>query len=441
MKYIFLPKRLSWLAAILIIGISLSGVAHGQKMDGIERGRMKDILKNLQKEITKNYYDPTFHGINLDERFQKAEERLDQATTTSQSLAVIAQVLVDFNDSHLYFRPPPTTLDVEYGLRYKMIGDKCIVTSVSPKSDAAAKGLKMGDELTAIQNFHPTRNELWKVQYYYNLIGKRDQLHLVVRGPGEAQTRELDIKSKMERKRSQVAFIELFNSHDFTSTDEENAKHRFVKANNVSAWRMPTFGFDPAEVDSLMARFKGSEGLILDLRSNGGGYVKTLEAIAGYLFPRDIKIADMKGRKPMDPSVAKTQGTSMFKGKIVVLVDANSGSASEIFARLMQLEKRGVVLGDVSAGAVMQAVGFNGELGGGDSVVPYGASITNADVIMKDGKSLEHVGVIPDELILPTADDVAKNRDPVLARAFEILGVKMGSEEAGKIFPGYFWPK
>ena len=65
----------------------------------------------------------------------------------------------------------------------------------------------------------------------------------------------------------------------------------------------------------------------------------------------------------------------------------------------------------------------------------YGASVTDADMIMADGKSLERVGVTPDELLLPTAADLAANRDPVLARAAETLGLKLPADKAGSFFP------
>ena len=431
-------KTLNNLKYSVLFVVLLAAGAQSQTMDRIERGRMKDMLKIVKTQVKDKYYDTNYHGIDLEARFKKAEEKLDQATTTSQSMAVIAQVLVDFNDSHLFLIPPPTNLEVEYGWRMQAFGDKVYVTEVKPGSDAEAKGLKRGDLILAIGGFQPSKKELWKVRYYYGVISKRDKMQLSVLSPDAEAPRDLEIKADLKRLPRNISFSTYFRIGE-GNEDEQNDEHRFQSNEAMTIWKMPTFGFDPAQVNSLVARAKNSRALILDLRGNGGGYVEAMERLVGNFFKTDIKVAELKGRKKMEPSIAKTRGEAVFQGKLIVLVDAESGSASEIFARVVQIEKRGQVLGDVSAGAVMQSIQESQQMGT-DSIVPFAISITNADVIMSDGKSLEHVGVIPDELIIPTGADLAARRDPVMARAVELVGGKITPEAAGQLFK-YYWKK
>jgi hypothetical protein len=87
----------------------------------------------------------------------------------------------------------------------------------------------------------------------------------------------------------------------------------------------------------------------------------------------------------------------------------------------------------------MEAKMYNYKVGY-DIVVFFGAMITQFDLIMSDGRSLEGTGVTPDEILLPTAADLAVGRDPVLSRAAAICGVKLTPEDAGKLFP-FEWPK
>ena len=75
---------------------------------------------------------------------------------------------------------------------------------------------------------------------------------------------------------------------------------------------------------------------------------------------------------------------------------------------------------------------------GTDTKFFYGFMVTDANIIMADGKSLEKVGVTPDELSLPTGADLAAGRDPVLAHAADMEGVKLDPSDAGKMFK-YEW--
>ncbi len=204
-------------------------------------------------------------------------------------------------------------------------------------------------------------------------------------------------------------------------------------------WKVPQFDMSDDEVDRLFGIARKHPALILDLRGNPGGLVVTLERMVANVFDHDVKIADRIGRKELKPQLAKTRGGSAFAGQVIVLVDSRSASAAELFARVIQLEKRGGVVGDVSSGSVMESRGY-AESQGADTRIFYSFSITDADLIMKDGKSLEHNGVVPDEFVLPTPVDVAAGRDPALARAAQIAGVKLNAAAAGKMFP-FEWVK
>lgn len=115
-----------------------------------------------------------------------------------------------------------------------------------------------------------------------------------------------------------------------------------------------------------------------------------------------------------------------------MLVDSRTASAAEMVARVVQLEGRGTVIGDRTAGEVMVSEFRQLDVGFGRRWV-YFAQITVGDVVMSDGNRLEKVGVTPDELIIPTGEDLAAGRDPVMARALELAGIAMSPEDAGRI--------
>jgi C-terminal processing protease CtpA/Prc len=302
--------RLKYITSLLFTLFFLSSAFQtisAQSFDRIEKSRMKDILTNIKNEVKKNYYDPNFHGIDIEARFAKAQERLDQVTSVGQAFSIIAQVLIDFDDSHLFFLPPSTNVEVQYGWLMQMYGEKCFVTAVKPKSDAEAKGLKPGDQILAIENFRPSKKEFWKMQYYYNALSKRDKLKLLVQSPGGGEPREMVINAKIKKLPTVITFRSYFRLGD-GFYNEENDKHRFKTVGDIVIWRMPSFGFEPSDVDFLIEKVKNGKSLILDLRGNGGGYVKTLERLAGYFFDKDVKIADVKRRKETETSIAKTQG-------------------------------------------------------------------------------------------------------------------------------------
>src|SRR5207244_11858236 len=113
---------------------------------------------------------------------------------------------------------------------------------------------------------------------------------------------------------------------------------------------------------------------------------------------------------------------------------ARSASAAARLAYLLQLRKRGSVVGDRTAGAVMESEGYEHRVGV-DVVVFYYTAMTVADLVFSDGTRLEGRGVMPDEIVLPSGADLASGRDPALARAITLAGYAITPQAAGRLFP------
>jgi C-terminal processing protease CtpA/Prc len=421
---------LSFSIVFLIVAITSIAIAQPQPPVAPKRDREKgqDMLKAIKDDIKKNYFDEKFRGIDIEARFKIAHDKIETAASNGQIFGIIAQAVIEFEDSRTRFVPPSRSNRTEYGWKMKIVGDKVFVTTIKPKSDAELKGLKIGDEILAIDGFGVDRKNLWKVKYLYYSLRPQPGMRVWVRHP-DGKEEELLIAAKITQGKKVL---------DLTGSDRWDYfnRHRYLEmGKEIFVWKMPEFDLEEYQVDDMMAKAKKHDSLIIDLRGNGGGLVKMLNRLLGNCFDKDVKIADWVGRKKFDPQIAKTLGADKtFKGKIVALIDSESGSASEIFPRVIQLEKRGTVIGDRSAGAVMVSRYYPRQLGV-DTVSYFGSSITMADLIMTDGKSLENIGVTPDEILLPSASDQASQNDPVLARAAELLGVKLDKAEAGKMFP------
>ena len=420
---------------IVLCGSSLSLTAQ-ERRSNFSIKDATTILRIIKDDVKKNYYDPNYRGINLDEHFKAAEEKLKGAQSVGQMMGIIAQALFDFDDTHLVFIPPMRADQPDYGWQMQMIGEKCYVTKVSPDSRAEAEGLKPGDEILAVNGFRPSRSNISKMLYTFYLLRPQPALTLDVQR-GSESPRRLEIAARIVKgedfidlSRLSVHQVDLLLERSRQTRLNSHRSHE--EGEELFIWKMPRFNLSEAETDTMMAKVRKHRALILDLRGNSGGAIITLIRLISNLFDRKIKVDELRERRETRPEFAPAHSRP-FTGKVIVLVDSRSASAAEVLARVIQLEKRGLVIGDRTAGAVMQSIQYHHELGM-ETVLHWDVNITVADVIMSDGKSLEKNGVTPDELVLPTAADLAAKRDPVMARAAALLGVRLDPDKAGTLF-------
>lgn len=437
-----LSTRLLVLKLILLMSLLSGGAFQSARAQtiGLDRQQGQTILAMVREDIRKNYYDPKFHGLDLDARFKEADEKIKQANSNGEILGIIGQTVMELNDSHTFFYPPRYTVRIEHGWLMQMIGDKCYVVAVEPGSDAEAKGLKPGDRLLAVEGYRFGRADLWKLRYIVYALSPRSGMKVIVEKP-DGRQQQLTIQAKVHEGKLLTNYLTTGVATDTLNTiiemeiESKLNAHRYIElGDDALIWKMPEFDLSEKQVDEMMDKARKRKALILDLRGNPGGSEETLLRLLGYFTDHDLTIGTLKRRNGTKPVVAKTRGDHVFKGQVVVLVDSDSASSAEIFARIMQLEKRGKVIGDQTSGEVMRARIFPHQLGA-QYVVEFGTSVTDADLVMSDGQSLENVGLKPDELLLPTAADLAAQRDPVMARAAELVGLKITPEKAGTFFP------
>ncbi|HEX2489130.1 MAG TPA: S41 family peptidase [Blastocatellia bacterium] len=429
------------LAIVLITGLCSIALQAPQSVLAqsdlnLQRQHGLAMLKVIKGDLKRNYYDPNFRGADIDTRFDAAEAKINEAESVGHIFGAIAQVLFDLNDPHTFFLPPQSANRVAFGLQMQAVGDKVYIVAVKPGSDAEKKGVKVGDQALSVHGFLPSREVLWKLNYMFYTLRPQPGLLLTLQSP-EGEPRRLEVTASVKPGKVIVdlgGLDYIGRGRDAEDEDRFNPQRHAEVGDNLLVWKAPTFVTTEAEVEEIMIKARKREALILDLRGNPGGYAEILQWFAGYFFDKEIKIADLRGRKKMKPTLSKPHGARNFKGKLIVLVDSKSASTAEIFARVVQLEKRGIVIGDRTAGAVMQSRIHGHKLGNVPAIF-YGVNIPGADVVMADGKSLEGVGMTPDELLLPTAIDLAAKRDPALSRAASLVGVELPSDKAGKMFP------
>ncbi len=429
---------------LLMVSFCLALPASAQqpqpKISKYERDEVREMLSTISVDVKKHYYDRNLHGIDWNANVKNFEVRIDNAASLNRGLSEVAAALDALNDSHTFFLPPPRPYKHDYGWQIQMIGEKCFVLRVRPESDAERKGVKAGDEVLSINGFAPARDNLWKMNFVFNALRPQSALRVSLLAPnGERKDVEIAAAVRQLQLVRDLTGNGIWDYIREMQGVEHLGRMRYTETEDgVMILKLPEFAFTESQVDEIMKKARKNKVLILDLRGNPGGSVVTLKEFLSNFFDHEVKICDRVTRDNTKPQMTKSRGKEAFAGKLVVLVDSRSASASEVLARVVQLEKRGTVLGDRSAGAVMEAIHYNYHIGF-ERQLFYGASITDADLIMTDGKSLEHVAMTPDEALVPSGADLAAGRDPVLVRAVELAGGKMTAEVAGKLFP-FEWP-
>ncbi len=344
----------------------------------------------------------------LTRRYQNQLSRLDQYNA-QDVFQIYANSLAEQYDPHTnYFSPRRAeNFDINMSLSFEGIGamlqvedEYAKVTRLIPAGPADKQGeLKPSELIIGVGqgDSGPIEDVVgWRLDEVVDLIrGPRDTIVRLEVIPGKGKTdqrRVIPIRRnevKLEEQAAQKEIIEF--------TDEADQTHRIgvidipafyidfeAYRNGDKNYRSTTRDVQKL-VDELVA--EGVEGLVIDLRDNGGGSLQEANQLTGLFieYGPTVQIRSAESRVWRD---GKRRKSRYYEGPLAVMINRLSASASEIFAGAIQDYGRGIIVGEQSfgKGTVQSLVALQeGQL-----------KITESKFYRISGESTQHRGVIPD---------------------------------------------
>lgn len=215
------------------------------------------------------------------------------------------------------------------GIRFQIFKDTVLIVQAIPGGPSEKVGLMAGDKIIKI-------GEEMVAGIGMKNSGVRDRLL------GDKGTKVL-VGVKRGNSNDIIDFEITRDKIPIYSVDASymaNENTGYIKLNNFSSTSISEIR---KAVFSL--KNKGMKNLILDLQNNGGGYLKTAVDLADEMLPGNRKIVSTKGRKFPEKIYGGNNKGLLENGKIIVLVNESSASASEIVSGAIQDWDRGLIIG------------------------------------------------------------------------------------------------
>ncbi|GAL34414.1 tail-specific protease precursor [Vibrio maritimus] len=246
-----------------------------------------------------------------------------------------------------------------------------------------------------------------------DVIGWRlDDVVQLIKGPKGTKVK---LQILPEGKDAKASVVEIVR--DKIRLEDRAVKSEIIEKDGkkIGVLEVPSFYVGLSkDTDKLITELKekGVDGIIVDLRNNGGGALTEATAMSGLFIESGpvVQVRDSYGRVNVN---SDTDGKISYQGPLTVLVNRYSASASEIFAAAMQDYGRAIVLGENSfgKGTVQQHRSLNHIYDLFDKELGY-VQYTIQKFYRIDGGSTQNRGVVPD-VAFPTAVDPAETGESV----------------------------
>lgn len=388
--------------------------------------RWRKRIKNQALSLLLAEKKPEDVAKTLKKRYRNQLKRLDQFDE-KEVFGVYANALTQLYDPHTTYLSPRRAENFNINMRLSLEGigavlqldeDYTKVARIVAKGPADKQGeLKPADKIVAVGQGKDGEME--------DVIGWRlDEVVDLIRGPKGSTVRLEVIPDKAPDSRKTITIV-----RNKVKLEEQSAQKEIIEVQRgedtlrFGVLDIPTFYVDfdamrrgdkdykstTRDVKRLIGELEeeGVDGIIVDLRNNGGGSLQEANALTGLFieYGPTVQIRHSSRQVWRD---GKRMRTPYYDGPLLVMINRLSASASEIFAGAIQDYERGIVVGDQSFGKGTVQVMLS---------LPEGhIKLTESKFYRISGGSTQHKGVIPD-IVFPSLYDPESVGESALDKA------------------------
>ncbi|HTS45923.1 MAG TPA: S41 family peptidase [Puia sp.] len=303
-------------AVIMIVGMFIGyRLYENTNTNGFFKTRKLNRVQEVMDLVNMKYVDP----VNTDSLGEEA-----------------IQGLLSHLDPHSYFIPADDREEMNedllgnfegIGIEFQILNDTVNVTYVIPNGPSDKAGLQVGDKFIKVNDSLVAGNEITS-----------DRIKKLLRGPGASNVTLTLLRGKETRN-----FPVTRGSIPLPALDAAYMLNRETGYIRINKFSRTTYGEFMEAMQKLQQ--EGLQKLVFDLRGNGGGIVDEAVDIADEFLDDDKLIVYTEGRKSPRREYRAQKPGLFEKGKLVVLVDEGTASASEILTGALQDWDRATIIG------------------------------------------------------------------------------------------------